>query len=257
MAEGGSVIDPEIGLWCRPRRAPRAPRSPSSRGARAEVLAEIAQGKSDTPHRRVACSRQAGRRKAHQLDLFEAESLRGGRRREQAGQGRARVPHRGERSSAVAISPPSSDAMAGATRLLSHTAAARKEPVVEFATEVDRALATRYGNRFLVEHRVRCICPTPGCRPSTPCGCFGGTDPRGRSAAQLATFVTTWMEPEAQRIIAANVRRNLIDHAEYPRTAEIEQRCFLLSPISFMPRARPWVRAHRVRPRRTCSAPCP
>ncbi len=41
----------------------------------------------------------------------------------------------------------------------------------------------------------------------------------------LATFVTPWMEPEAQRLIAANLHRNFIDHAEYPRTAEIEQRC--------------------------------
>jgi len=41
----------------------------------------------------------------------------------------------------------------------------------------------------------------------------------------LATFVTTWMEPEAQRIVAENLHRNFIDHAEYPITAEIEQRC--------------------------------
>jgi glutamate decarboxylase len=41
----------------------------------------------------------------------------------------------------------------------------------------------------------------------------------------LATFVTTWMEPEAQRVIADNLHRNYIDHAEYPQTAEIEQRC--------------------------------
>jgi glutamate decarboxylase len=41
----------------------------------------------------------------------------------------------------------------------------------------------------------------------------------------LATFVTTWMEPEAQRIIADNLHRNYIDHAEYPQTAVIEQRC--------------------------------
>ena len=41
----------------------------------------------------------------------------------------------------------------------------------------------------------------------------------------LATFVTTWMEPEAQRMIAENLHRNFIDHAEYPQTAEIEQRC--------------------------------
>ena len=41
----------------------------------------------------------------------------------------------------------------------------------------------------------------------------------------LATFVTTWMEPEAQHVISENLHRNFIDHAEYPRTAEIEQRC--------------------------------
>ncbi len=41
----------------------------------------------------------------------------------------------------------------------------------------------------------------------------------------LATFVTTWMEPEAQQLIAENLHRNFIDHAEYPQTAEIEQRC--------------------------------
>ena len=41
----------------------------------------------------------------------------------------------------------------------------------------------------------------------------------------LATFVTTWMEPEAQRIVSENLHRNFIDHAEYPISAEIEQRC--------------------------------
>jgi len=41
----------------------------------------------------------------------------------------------------------------------------------------------------------------------------------------LATFVTTWMEPEARKVIAENLHRNFIDHAEYPQTAEIEQRC--------------------------------
>ena len=41
----------------------------------------------------------------------------------------------------------------------------------------------------------------------------------------LATFVTTWMEPEAREVIHQNLHRNFIDHAEYPMTAEIEQRC--------------------------------
>jgi len=47
----------------------------------------------------------------------------------------------------------------------------------------------------------------------------------GSPMRNLATFVTTWMEPEAQRLIADNLHRNFIDHAEYPRTAELEQRC--------------------------------
>ena len=47
----------------------------------------------------------------------------------------------------------------------------------------------------------------------------------GDPARNLATFVTTWMEPEAQRLIAENLHRNFIDHAEYPISAEIEQRC--------------------------------
>jgi glutamate decarboxylase len=47
----------------------------------------------------------------------------------------------------------------------------------------------------------------------------------GDPPRNLATFVTTWMEPQAQQLIAENLHRNFIDHAEYPRTAEIEQRC--------------------------------
>jgi len=41
----------------------------------------------------------------------------------------------------------------------------------------------------------------------------------------LATFVTTFMEPEARVVIDENLHRNFIDHAEYPQTFEIQQRC--------------------------------
>jgi glutamate decarboxylase len=47
----------------------------------------------------------------------------------------------------------------------------------------------------------------------------------GDPAKNLATFVTTWMEPEAREVIVNNLHRNFIDHAEYPRTAEISKRC--------------------------------
>ena len=47
----------------------------------------------------------------------------------------------------------------------------------------------------------------------------------GDPAKNLATFVTTYMEPEARAVIERNLHRNWIDHAEYPRTAEIARRC--------------------------------
>ena len=47
----------------------------------------------------------------------------------------------------------------------------------------------------------------------------------GNPEKNLATFVTTWMEPEAKEVILLNLHRNWIDHAEYPQTAEISRRC--------------------------------
>jgi len=47
----------------------------------------------------------------------------------------------------------------------------------------------------------------------------------GDPMKNLATFVTTWMEPEARLVITENLHRNFIDHAEYAQTAEISKRC--------------------------------
>jgi glutamate decarboxylase len=41
----------------------------------------------------------------------------------------------------------------------------------------------------------------------------------------LATFVTTWMEPQAERLMAECFDKNMIDKDEYPQTAELEMRC--------------------------------
>ncbi len=47
----------------------------------------------------------------------------------------------------------------------------------------------------------------------------------GNARLNLATFVTTWMEPEAERLMAECAAKNMIDKDEYPQTAEIEHRC--------------------------------
>ncbi|MET9501557.1 glutamate decarboxylase [Streptomyces sp. NPDC006622] len=47
----------------------------------------------------------------------------------------------------------------------------------------------------------------------------------GNSRLNLATFVTTWMEPQAGVLMAECRDKNMIDKDEYPRTAELERRC--------------------------------
>lgn len=47
----------------------------------------------------------------------------------------------------------------------------------------------------------------------------------GNSRLNLATFVTTWMDDYARRIMTENMDKNMIDKTEYPQTAEIERRC--------------------------------
>lgn len=47
----------------------------------------------------------------------------------------------------------------------------------------------------------------------------------GNPALNLASFVTTWMEPEADQLIAATLDKNFVDADEYPQTVEIHDRC--------------------------------
>jgi glutamate decarboxylase len=90
-------------------------------------------------------------------------------------------------------------------------------------TDADRAL---FGNRFLTAEVPTKTFPDSGMSAVEAMRLVGeDLALEGDPARNLATFVTTWMEPEAQRLIAMNLHRNFIDHAEYPRTAEIEQRC--------------------------------
>lgn len=47
----------------------------------------------------------------------------------------------------------------------------------------------------------------------------------GNSRLNLATFVTTWMDDYARKVMIENMDKNMIDKTEYPQTAEIERRC--------------------------------
>ena len=67
----------------------------------------------------------------------------------------------------------------------------------------------------------------------------------GSSRLNMATFVSTWMEPEADRLMAEAFDKNMIDKDEYPQTAEIERRCVNMVAHLF------------TRPRRAAPSVCP
>ena len=77
------------------------------------------------------------------------------------------------------------------------------------------ALAAAYGNRFLLEPAPDHRLPAHGMRAVDAMRLIDEElvlD--GIPMRNLATLVTTWMEPEAQRVIAENLHRIFIDHAE-------------------------------------------
>lgn len=47
----------------------------------------------------------------------------------------------------------------------------------------------------------------------------------GNPPQNLASFVTTWMEPQADKLIKESINKNFIDHDEYPQTEVIHERC--------------------------------
>ena len=73
----------------------------------------------------------------------------------------------------------------------------------------------------------------------------------GNARLNLATFVTTWMEPQAQQLMAECFDKNMIDKDEYPQTAELERRCVnILAELWHAPGVRAGTGRHGARHRR-------
>ncbi|KAJ4822315.1 Glutamate decarboxylase 4 [Turnera subulata] len=47
----------------------------------------------------------------------------------------------------------------------------------------------------------------------------------GKPRLNLASFVTTWMEPECDKLIMDSMNKNYVDMDEYPVTTELQNRC--------------------------------
>src|SRR3954453_3908001 len=92
--------------------------------------------------------------------------------------------------------------------------------------DIDIGLDEHLAERYFTEPAIDCRLPEHSREPRTALALLESEvllD--GDPMKNLATFVTTFMEPEARAVIAANLHRNYINHAEYPQTAEISKRC--------------------------------
>ena len=101
-----------------------------------------------------------------------------------------------------------------------HRHVSRRDP------ESDSAVAPAYTQRLDLEPIPKFRMPADGSAPEATYRLIHDElllD--GSSRLNMATFVTTWMEPEADRLMAEAFDKNMIDKDEYPQTAEIERRC--------------------------------
>jgi len=83
-----------------------------------------------------------------------------------------------------------------------------------------------YGSRTMEEPVAKYEIPNQGMLPESAYNIIHdelALD--GNSRLNLATFVTTWMEPQARQLLTETFDKNMIDKDEYPQTAEIELRC--------------------------------
>jgi len=92
--------------------------------------------------------------------------------------------------------------------------------------DLTRVMRPMYARQWLLGPAPRHAIPEDGMPPSTAYHLIHDElifD--GSSRFNLATFCSTWMEPEAQRLMSDTFDKNMIDKDEYPQTAELEMRC--------------------------------
>ena len=90
----------------------------------------------------------------------------------------------------------------------------------------DTAITPTYASRFITESIAKYTLPEQSRDPDVVYQVLKDElQLDGNAHMNLATFVTTWMEPQASQLMAETFEKNLIDKDEYPQTAEIENRC--------------------------------
>jgi glutamate decarboxylase len=91
--------------------------------------------------------------------------------------------------------------------------------------EMDKEETTTYGTRYFARSIPKYEMPKEGMPARAAYQLIHDEmNLDGNPALNLASFVTTWMEPEANQLIAETMDKNFVDNDEYPQTEVIQTR---------------------------------
>lgn len=90
----------------------------------------------------------------------------------------------------------------------------------------DDTICPTYGRRLIKDPLSGVSIPDRGAEPrAVQQICEDQLALDGKPSLNLASFVTTWMEPEARQLIDSCLNKNLVDQDEYPQVVKIHQCC--------------------------------
>ncbi|KAF9931673.1 hypothetical protein FBU30_009734 [Linnemannia zychae] len=99
-------------------------------------------------------------------------------------------------------------------------------PVRSHPAKAHKINSLAYGSRYATEDIPKYTMPESSTEAQTVYQLIHDEmELDGRPNSNLASFVHTWMEPEANKLIIENMNKNLADQDEYPATMRIHARC--------------------------------
>ncbi|KAF8939564.1 glutamate decarboxylase [Dissophora ornata] len=103
---------------------------------------------------------------------------------------------------------------------------AKQSPIHQFAGKAKNVHALAYGSRYASQDIPKYKMPDQSTEAQAAYQLIHDElELDGRPSMNLASFVHTWMEPEAEKLIMENIGKNLADQDEYPATMKIHARC--------------------------------
>ncbi len=96
---------------------------------------------------------------------------------------------------------------------------------IEKMNKTEREHTTTYGSRYFAKSVPKYEMPQEGMPARAAYQIIHDElNLDGNPALNLASFVTTWMEPEADKLIMESIGKNYVDNDEYPQTEVIQDR---------------------------------